>query len=202
MRKRNVDLLSGGVNTQVGDIAKSEWHGDIKVHTLNPKYLYQDLCRIYAYFETFSLCMSSSVTYCSHLSVRFKLPAKLRHDTFLKSATYTAHRSQVCVEWRLGVWSYAQADKKQQTGNIEKSITWACTCFRVHPVEIIRPLEAGFCDQTSHVTGGATLLLCALEKTISPPMDISRIWSTSDAVQLNGVYYAVLMCALCSVFVW
>lgn len=39
--------LSGSVNPQIADIAKPEWHGDIKVHTLNPKYQTEDLFRIW-----------------------------------------------------------------------------------------------------------------------------------------------------------
>lgn len=43
--------LSGGANPQIADIAKPEWHGDIKVHTLNPKYQTLDLSRICLFLE-------------------------------------------------------------------------------------------------------------------------------------------------------
>lgn len=39
-------LPLSGTNPQIADIAKPEWHGDIKVHTLNPKHQTRDPSRI------------------------------------------------------------------------------------------------------------------------------------------------------------
>lgn len=166
--------LSGGVNPQIADIAKPEWHGDIKVHMLNPKYQTQDLSRICLFLAVHGPNVSLRhilLTWSWVLSLNQRLwngARTSRHTTQLQYKLLT-QRSQVWGLILYSVWTgILMSDRRSK-------LKWV---WEVHEVDL-QPADfqttAGsrlWSGHRCHCWGCHTTAVCPWQDNEPPPASV------------------------------
>lgn len=168
--------LSGGINPQIGDTAKPEWHGNIKVHTLNPKHQTRDLSRICLFLDIRARNLSFSdtlPTLSSVLSLNNDCVWARRRALKLTEQSQEGHmfdisERQLRESWRcalaFGWLTKATNWEGCEDHEVDLQPAWHWSPWRF-PHQQKQQIVIGMSDDTAV---GATLLLCALEKTINP----------------------------------